>query len=196
MATVWKLLPTDGDESVVIADPIPGQCDAGIGGADSISELSTRVRLLQVDRYGRREREVDFPWWFAFGGPVLALRPRAMAAIGDLLRGYGELIPLDCDEADLTAFVCRRMIDALDLEHSAIDWFADGERIMWIDRYAFRPDRVQGQALFCLTQFPAGGGLFAGEEFKMAVEAAGLRGLAFNPVWSEEDAEEGDGDGG
>ncbi len=60
--------------------------------------------------------------------------------------------------------------------------FDDGD-ILDVQRYAFRPEPVQGLALFKVPQLLRGS-LFVGDEFVGAVQAAGLTGPEFTLLWS------------
>ncbi|MCK1641696.1 hypothetical protein IVA95_30170 [Bradyrhizobium sp. 157] len=98
-----------------------------------------------------------------------------------LLDRSGELLPLECPEADLWLFNVLTVVDALDEEKSELVRFDDGD-ILDVERYVFRPDLTEGLAVFKVPQLLRGP-LFLGDEFVRAVKAAGLRGPEFTQLW-------------
>jgi hypothetical protein len=55
------------------------------------------VRLVKRSEHGRPYAQSDMPWlgsWI-----VLVLRERALVALWEVLEGYGEFLPLACEEA-------------------------------------------------------------------------------------------------
>lgn len=137
------------------------------------------VARWTVDDHGAPRAEADLPW---LGGHVLVLRERAVAALESLLVRYGELLPLDCQDADLWLFNTLTVVDALDEERAQLVRFDDGA-ILAVERHEFRPDLVAGLAVFKVPQLLRGS-LFVGDEFAEAVAAAGLTGLDLTEVWS------------
>jgi hypothetical protein len=134
------------------------------------------VARLTVEDDGTPLMAADLPW---LGGHVLVLREHAVTALGPLLTRHGELLPLDCPDADLWLFNTLTVVDALDEERSELTRFDDGG-ILAVDRYEFRPDVVAGMAVFKVPQLLRGP-LFLGDEFAAAAE--GLTGLDLTGVW-------------
>ncbi|MFC7615670.1 hypothetical protein ACFQV2_21405 [Actinokineospora soli] len=107
------------------------------------------------------------------------LRPAAAAALAPLLEPWGELLPLDCPDAELHLFHALAVLDALDEDRSDIVKFDDGT-VLAVDSYAFRPAAVTAP-VFKVPQLLRGP-LFVDERFADA--AAGLAGTDFVEVWS------------
>ena len=57
------------------------------------------------------------PW---FSTHTLILRDDAIYRVGGILADYGELLPLDCEDAELRAFNAIKLTDALDRDRSRI----------------------------------------------------------------------------
>lgn len=95
---------------------------------------------------GRDRIDVDCPG-FAYALPVI--KTRALPRVQDHLAPYVEFLPLDCPQEPLTAVNVLTVVDALDEDASELERFPDG-RIMMMDRYAFRSERVPAHGLFKL----------------------------------------------
>ena len=134
------------------------------------------VARLTADEQGNPRAEADLPW---LGGHVLVLRPSAVAALGPLLERHGELLPLDCPDAELWLFNTMTVVDALDEDHSELVRFDDGA-ILAVERYAFHAEAVA--PVFKVPQLLRGP-LFVSDEFAMALADAGLTGLELTEVW-------------
>jgi hypothetical protein len=132
------------------------------------------VARLTADEHGNPRAEADLPW---LGGHVLVLRPSAVAALGPLLERHGELLPLDCPDADLWLFNTMTVVDALDEERSELVRFDDGA-ILAVERYEFRAVAP----IFKVPQLLRGP-LFVSDEFASVLTAAGLTGLELTEVW-------------
>ena len=141
--------------------------------------LSPPMRLIREDQ-GQTLAESDSPW---LGSHALIFRQQAIRELEALLLSYGELLPVACSEPNLVIFNATRVLDALDEQASGLLRFSSG-RIMRITRYAFRPDIVSGIDLFKIPSLRVSP-TFVSERFVSRVQAAGLRGLVFDKVWSE-----------
>jgi len=140
---------------------------------------SPQMKIIRMDR--RKKLKVsDSPWLGT--STTLIFRPRVVAAIGPLLREYGELLPLVCEEPDLVIYNVTRVIDGLDEQASTLSRFSDG-RILRVSRYVFRPEIVAGVDIFKISnERPSP--TFVSDRFVEAWTSAGLRGLDFPLVWS------------
>jgi len=137
------------------------------------------VALIHEDR-GRRLSAADSPW---HGEHALVFRPRVIDVLGPLLRQYGELLPLLCQEAELVMYNPTQVIDALDEDQSSIWRFSDGS-IMWIQRYAFRAEVIGDIDVFKIPNKRASP-TFLSERFVDRWKASGLTGLEFKQVWPQ-----------
>jgi hypothetical protein len=129
---------------------------------------------------GRKFLESDSPW---LGGHALIFRPRAVAALGSLLRAHGELLQLLCGGADVVLYNPTRLLDALDEAASSVRRFTTG-RIMWIDRYVFRPAVIEGIDIFKIPNLRVSP-TFVSQRFVDLWTTAGLKGLEFKQVWAQ-----------
>jgi len=115
---------------------------------------------------------------------MLLLRQRAADALGRMLEGYGELLPLICREGDpLWTFNVTRLVDALDEQRSDVLLSADSKKILRVKAPVFRTERLTGIHLFKLSQMPRGL-IYVTEPFVASVKSHGLRGIAFTQVWA------------
>jgi len=140
--------------------------------------LPLAVHLVRSDE-GKRLVPCDAPW---LGSHALVLGSRAVAVLHDLLVRDGELLPLACNDGPLWMFNPTTRLDALDEGSSKAMRFDDG-RIMYIQRHAFRPERLVDVSAFKLTNLAAGP-TFLRSSFVDAWQAAGLTGLDFKKIWS------------
>jgi hypothetical protein len=140
-----------------------------------------RVRLLHEDEDKHPLAESDIPWLGAYA-PVL--RSHALEAVGNLLAEFGELLPLSSVEAELHVFNALRVVDALDLQRSDVDFFPNSNRIMRIARYAFVGDLVRQSAVFKVPQLLSHSVYLSGEAVR-AIQAAHLKGVGFRLLWDD-----------
>jgi hypothetical protein len=137
-----------------------------------------KMEIIHEDE-GRKFSESDAPW---LGPHALIFRKEAVQIMGQLLNEYGELLPLQCDEAELSIFNVTQILNALDETASSIARFSTG-RIMTIERYVFHPDIIRDIQIFKIPNLRASP-TFVSEDFVQLWKSAGLRGLGFNKVWS------------
>jgi hypothetical protein len=137
------------------------------------------VEVLRDDEQNRSLPAGDFP---ALASHVPVFSRKAAECLFSLLETHGELLPLQCSEGDYCAFNVTRILDALDIAHSEVLRFDDGE-LMQIVRPAFRPDEIRGVPIFKLVEVPEMD-VFVSEEFREAAETAGLKGFDFREVWA------------
>jgi hypothetical protein len=110
------------------------------------------------------------------------MRKNALVELRSLIEPFGEILPLIADDDEtLLSVVNARLIDALDEDHSAIERIPGTNRIMTINRIAFREPIVRGVDIFRLPH--RGSPTYVSQRFVDAANAANLEGLEFIPVW-------------
>ena len=139
---------------------------------------SPPMRIIRRDE-GRRLAESDSPW---LGSHALIFRRRSLGELEELLLSHGELLPVASSELDLVIFNATRVLDALDERASDVVRFSSG-RIMMITRYAFRRETITDVDAFKIPNLRSSP-TYVSARFVERVEAAGLRGLDFETVWS------------
>ena len=137
--------------------------------------------LMVRARGGMRLLESDAP---NPSFPMLILRPAAVQAMKPILERCGEILPIHCADAAVSLFNVTTTIDALDEAASKVVRFPSG-RIMVVERYVLRSDRLQGATVFKLPH-GQGSPILVADEFVQTWERAQLRGLYFRKVWSSE----------
>lgn len=135
------------------------------------------VQLIRRDQ-GSELRPSDSPW---LGEHALIFKSSAIAALGPMLRQFGELLPLNHEE-QLFMLNATRVVNALDEKNSSLVRFDNG-RLMDITRYAFLPAAIEGLDIFKIPDFRVSP-TFLGERFVERWRSAGLHGLEFDKVWS------------
>jgi hypothetical protein len=135
------------------------------------------MRLID-EEHGESLARSDSPW---LGPHALIFREAAIEVLGPMLREYGELPPLSCADAKLYVFNATRVVDALDEQASSIARFSSG-RIMYVSRYAFRPESTAGIEIFKIPNLLASPTFVSGR-FVQLWTTSGLRGLVFKKVW-------------
>ena len=128
-----------------------------------------------------RAKKSDF---FQSNSSILIVNEKARDALNSHLAFAGELLPLPYNDEMYFILNVTECIDALDRERSEIQ-FGD------VRRPVFRPDRFTESTLFKVPEDDLRIYVREGEsdfdmEFRQAVEAAGLQGLRFVEVWSDE----------
>jgi hypothetical protein len=118
-------------------------------------------------------------------GPLgeMVLNAKARQVLEPYLAGYGELLPLKCNEGRYWAFNVTRLIDALDLHASDVVWGETGN-ILMINKHVFRPEALDGVLLFKIPQIRRGA-IFFTDPFVQLIEGSGLTGLAFKRAWPQ-----------
>jgi len=136
------------------------------------------MQIIHEDE-GRNFSKSDSPW---LGGQALIFRTRAVDALGSLLREYGELLPLLCDEADVMIYNPTRLLDALDEDASSVLRF-NGGRVMQINKYVFRPEVIGFSDIFKIPNLRVSP-TFVSQRFVDLWNSAELKGLEFRLVWA------------
>jgi hypothetical protein len=143
------------------------------GKAQSENWVPPKMELHSEDE-GKKLGYSDAP---TVNSEALIFRPSVVAAMGDMLRQYGELLPLDCPGEDLVVYNVTRLIDALDEERSVLRRLESGVLYM-IECPAFRPEVVEGVDIFKIPQMGAGT-IYVSHRFVDLWQASKLHGLNF-----------------
>ena len=180
MVKVSTLVPADGFEFCVPArrddwDYLGG---AFVGNSLKQSWRTFSVELVHKDE-GRNLQSSDSPW-LQSQSPVFTRS--AAGLLEPILSQHGELLPLQCPEADLVLLNVTHVIDALDEAASTIARLPDG-RILNVERYVLKPDAIRGSNIFKMTKLRSSP-VFVTDEFVKHWRALGLRGLEFGEIWS------------
>jgi len=123
----------------------------------------------------------DCPWR---SSTSLFFRPSAIEKMKPIFDACGELLPLECPDAELWVFNPTIVLDALDEKASKISRFSSG-RIMSIDKYVFHADIVAGVDMFKLANLRASPTV-VNDRFVDLWNASGLKGLEFKKLWSSD----------
>ena len=137
-----------------------------------------KVRRVRADERHAFEPS-DFPW---LGSHALVMRRTAVEALLEILEAHGEILPLATDDGVALFVFNARVVDALDEARSSLVRFPGTHRIMRIEKVAFVEAAVRDLDIFRLPN--RAGPTYVSERFVDRVEAAGLRGLQFEKVWS------------
>jgi hypothetical protein len=127
-------------------------------------------------------RQADAPW---YSRSTLVFRRSVLDRMGSILEANGELLPLQCEDAELWVYNPTNVLAALDKEATIGDRFDDG-CFAQITKYVFFPDVVAHVEAFKLKNERASS-TFLSERFVEMWKAAGLTGLRFDKVWSSEE---------
>ena len=123
--------------------------------------------------------------------PELGITPcytlRAIDVLGEnYLRQYGELLPLkSADGIEYFWFNCTTVVDAFDRLNSTYEEYPNGI-LGYITKYAFFANKTDDHDMFVDKQTAQS---LVTDRFKARVEAAGLTGMLFKPLWSDDPAE-------
>jgi len=140
--------------------------------------------------YKPRHKIGDF---YSFHACSLITSPRATIALATFLEMAGELLPLPYNGQEYTLLNITECINCLD--HERTKWLKDETGAnMLPQEYMFHRNRFATSRLFKIPETCGGEILVVDrdpgleEEFKSAVELAGLQGLDFKELWSDESA--------
>jgi hypothetical protein len=111
---------------------------------------------------------------------LLVVNDRAERVLGDILRQYGELLPLQHRGTPLWVYNPLHIVNALDPIHTDYLW-PDG----MVSTPAFRPEAVRGLRVVALPELTLSP-IFVDESIARLAKTAGLRGMAFPLVWTDE----------
>ena len=170
-----RWVPPEVGYSLDQLDPLPECCEAAVYSADAPG-------------HGEKEMPVgDFPhcWGINFG----VLSRNSMEALRLLIGPYVEFLPMRSGDGDFTAFKVIRFVDALDVQHSLIDWEPRRMRdegcsriIRQVRKYVFQQDKLVNEVIFRIPQLSTGFKVFVTDVFVRAVTAHQLLGFQFQPV--------------
>ena len=136
------------------------------------------VEFLREKPRDWKKPKGDFP---SLATHVPVFSRRALDELREFLEPSGELLPLVCDEGDYWAHNVTLVLDALDVGASAVRRFSSG-RVMDIDTYVFRADRLENAVVFKLPETTRMD-VFVTRSFVDRVGMSGLEGFLFLPVW-------------
>jgi len=139
------------------------------------------MEVFRDYNFNQNRPSSDFP---ALASHIPIFSNRAVKALEDILNENGELLPLNCAEGDYSAFNVTCMIDALDIEHSDLEFFKSSGRIMNVIKYEFLNDRLANSSIFKLPQLPLMR-VFVTDKFVERVQETKLTGFNFKLVWSD-----------
>jgi hypothetical protein len=116
-------------------------------------------------------------------GTIPVFSKRAVDGLGELLTDNGELLPLEpaVEGMRYYAYNVTTVLNALDRDRTAGVWLAP-DRLMLVDRYAFRPECLTGATVFRIPELQ--GTVFVTEKFIDRVVSSGIDGVAPELVWS------------
>jgi len=182
---VYRFSVQAGYEWVVAVNHADFEVFRGFDGTIRIAGWRpVRVKLVRQDEGGKPYAESDFPW---LGEHAPVMRPRAVDVLRATLGEDGEMLPLDCPEADLKVLNVLRVVDALDLERSKLVRFPSTGRIMTVESHIFHAERLRGVKVFKVPELLRTEAFLTDEVVKL-VESSGLKGVGFRLVWDEASA--------
>jgi hypothetical protein len=131
---------------------------------------------LITEDEGRFYRRVDCPWY----SPSVLVFPReAEADVADFLPG--QYIEMVAAGREYVVYNCTRLVEDALADDAEVVRFSSG-RVLSIERYAFRDDRVPALGAFKLAD-DARGPLLLTEAAVDRINRLGLSGLTFKPIW-------------
>lgn len=181
---IYVLNVVDGQEWVLPRQADAYESFAALGGQSQTGWHAPRMEFLREHEDGTPRHHSDFPW---LGEHVLVVRPKALKLLRPTLEPYGEFLPLRSDEP-ISLFNVTNVVDALDEERSRIVRF-DGGGIMIIESLVLRPDAIGDAEIFKLPERADGvrvSSIYLRETIVRRIGELGLKGIAFDMVWSDE----------
>jgi hypothetical protein len=176
---VFSFLPTDDAEAVAPLELADTMLYVGLDGRSQRASWSPmHVSVISTDERGNRLPEGDFLW---LGSKALIVRERGLMALEPVLEPYGEFLELRCDDAALWIFNCTKMVHALNISKSKIQYDEFG-RIVTVRRHVFDRNVVDDLILFSVREY-IGGPIYVTRKFIDIVNESKLTGLEFELLW-------------
>ncbi|MCG7505046.1 imm11 family protein [Mesorhizobium retamae] len=169
--TVYKFEVIEGQEWIFPIDDDDYEFFSAMDGRVIRDWSAPAMKLDTTDR-----TYSDFPW---LGEHVPILKKPALDALAPVLAKYGQLLPVQGEEAWL--FNATTVLDALDPDQSRIVYFDNGD-ILDIERSVFRKEVIGSTEIFKLPMRASA--VYVTDGFVEQVRNAGLRGVSFAPVWT------------
>lgn len=116
----------------------------------------------------------DISLWLV--GPSLALSPKAFDVLHDVLMGFGEFLPVKCNNEIFHIFNCRTMIDA---DEKQSKYIIESGEVVDIESIGFEESLTNGINIF-KTSFDNCAQLYCNESFKKVVDMHNLKGICFS----------------
>jgi hypothetical protein len=178
---IYTPAPLEGAEWVTLHDSDPDQWEMffALSGPVGPGWRTPRMSFIRKLEDGAGPTYSDCPWCLH---NVLIVRDRALRSLRPVLQGYGEILPLQCDEP-VSLFNATTIVDGLDEDQSTIARFDSGE-VLAIERHVFKPGAVGSVEIFKLPG--RGSNIYLQETVVRQVGELGLVGLAFDMVWTDE----------
>jgi hypothetical protein len=178
---VYTLAPLEGAEWVTLHDSDPDQWEIffALQGPVGGGWRTPRMSAIREFEDGTARQYSDCPWCLH---NILIVRDRVLPALMPILQGYGEILPLRCDEP-VSLFNATTIVDGLDEERSTVARFDSGE-VLAIERHVFKPNAIGSVEIFKLPGRASN--IYLRESVVRRIGALGLRGLAFDMVWADE----------
>ena len=121
-----------------------------------------------------------------FGSFIPIFDAKALDALMVLMKDAVELLPIEYEGATWFGINVTKVLDAIDHEKAEPVRLSTG-KIIRFEKYAFKPEVIQGHNIFKITDkklFCE----FVSDEFKNLAEEAGLVGFNFQLVWDSANA--------
>lgn len=174
---VYCLSVLEGQEWILPSDPSDLELFFALDGSSITRWSQPMMQILRVDEDGKERFYSDFPWLGAYA-PILTMR--AAEALKNILRRYGQLLPLGGEYVLLFNVTC--VLDALDEQKSKIVRFDNGD-ILTVAKYEFVRSVIAENEIFKLPRRSSP--VFVTDGFVEQVRRAGLRGVSFELVWAD-----------
>jgi hypothetical protein len=127
-----------------------------------------------------RSTATDMP--YVYGHGLLVVSGRLAEQCGSVLREFGELLPVDCQQGKFFAYHCTNVVDCLDEERSRLSRSRTDGRILNVYDPVFRAELLTPRIVFRVA---VGNPevIFCDDEIHGLLTAAPLEGVTADPVW-------------
>jgi hypothetical protein len=148
------------------------------GKPKALSWESPAIQALSDDAENRDLPPSDFP---SFASHLPVFSERARKSLQPLVNSCGEFLKLKITGPELFVFNVTMLLDALDMERSTYQTFADGKRILRIRKHVFKDLAIGRVPIFKLVQLPLMH-VYVTDPFVELVSETGLTGFVFQPI--------------
>ncbi len=106
---------------------------------------------------------------------------RAYKVLYPYVKNHSQIFKIKSDDKIFYVISVIDIIDCLDYNKSEIKYFSSSGRVMDVEKYVFKTEKLKNATIFKLPEFPKGIS-YVTEEFKKVVEKNNIKGFKFEEL--------------
>lgn len=127
--------------------------------------------------------EIDKPIGDVFSVEISSfiLNEKSYKALYPYLRNHSQIFKIKSDNKIFYVVNVIDIIDCLNYDKSELKYFSSSGRVMDVEKYVFKTEKLKNATIFKLPEFPKSIS-YVTEEFKKAVEENNIKGFKFKEL--------------